>query len=149
MAVAPDATVTLTGAAATSAVGTLTATGQATTTLTGTFATASVGIITSTGIATVTLLGAQAVSAAGVLLGTGAGTRLLVGAAGTFSIGTITAVGSGAGGIIWPNPAQVLAGVQYGPTGAEYTGTYTDPIRFELDTGRLVKPIGSKLALLL
>lgn len=29
------------------------------------------------------------------------------------------------GGIFWPAPAQVLAGVQYGPTGADYTGTLT------------------------
>lgn len=50
---------------------------------------------------------------------------------------------------MWPLPAQVLAGVAYGPTGTEYTGTYKDPIRLELETGRLVKPIGSKLALLL
>ena len=27
------------------------------------------------------------------------------------------------GAAVWPLPAQVLAGVVYGPTGAEYTGT--------------------------
>jgi len=50
---------------------------------------------------------------------------------------------------VYPDPSEVLLGVTYGPTGVEYTGTYTDAIRLELETGRLVKPIGSKLSILL
>lgn len=37
---------------------------------------------------------------------------------------TVTATGSGVSGI-YPDPADVAAGVQYGPTGTEYTGTKT------------------------
>lgn len=29
------------------------------------------------------------------------------------------------GGPVWPLPSQVLAGITYGPTGADYTGTLT------------------------
>jgi len=55
-----------------------------------------------------------------------------------------------AGGVlVWPDPSQVLLDVTYGPTGSEYVGTYTDSIRLELETGRLVKPIGAKLSILL
>jgi len=28
-------------------------------------------------------------------------------------------------GVVWPLPGQVTLGVQYGPTGSEYTGTLT------------------------
>ena len=53
-----------------------------------------------------------------------------------------------AGGIaVYPLPAQVLLGVTYGPTGAEFTGTMS--ILLDLNTGRLVKIIGQKVALLL
>jgi hypothetical protein len=61
-----------------------------------------------------------------------------------------TYTSSGGGGtIVWPDPSTVLLGVQYGPTGTEYTGTYVDAIRYELTTGRLVKPLGTKLSILL
>ena len=30
-----------------------------------------------------------------------------------------------AGVAVWPDPSQVLLGVTYGPTGADYTGTLT------------------------
>ena len=29
------------------------------------------------------------------------------------------------GSPVWPDPSQVLLGVSYGPTGADYTGTLT------------------------
>lgn len=51
------------------------------------------------------------------------------------------------GGGVYPNPADVRAGVIYGPTGAEFTGTMS--ILLDLNTGRLVKIIGQKVALLL
>ena len=51
------------------------------------------------------------------------------------------------GGGVYPAPADVRAGVIYGPTGAEFTGTMS--ILLDLNTGRLVKIIGQKVALLL
>ena len=45
-----------------------------------------------------------------------------------------------AGAVTYPDPADVLAGVQYGPTGADYTGTLS--IVLDVDTGRLVKLLG-------
>lgn len=51
------------------------------------------------------------------------------------------------GGGVYPDPADVRAGVIYGPTGAEFTGTMS--ILLDLNTGRLVKIIGQKVALLL
>lgn len=51
------------------------------------------------------------------------------------------------GGGVYPDPADVRAGVVYGPTGAEFTGTMS--VLLDLNTGRLVKIIGQKVALLL
>lgn len=57
----------------------------------------------------------------------------------TASVGyAVTAVGAGsvaigyavtpqAGGEVWPDPATVLAGIQYGPSGADYIGTLSMP----------------------
>ncbi len=44
-------------------------------------------------------------------------TQTNVASAGSVSVST--------GLVYWPTPAQVLYGVQYGPTGADYTGTAT------------------------
>lgn len=49
----------------------------------------------------------------------------------------------------YPLPSQVQWGVQYGPTGVEYTGTFIGNTTLELETGRLVKPLTPKLSLLL
>jgi hypothetical protein len=48
---------------------------------------------------------------------------------------------------VYPDPMYVLIGVTYGPTGEDYVGTYQDPMRINLNTGELMKPIGSKFAL--
>ena len=64
----------------------------------------------------------------------------------TFTFADVTFVAPGA---VFPPEAQVLLGVLYGPTGIEYTGEYADRIRYELSTGKFVKPIGDKLSLLL
>lgn len=32
-----------------------------------------------------------------------------------------------ASGAVWPDPSEVLFGVYYGPTGADYMGTYVCP----------------------
>ena len=48
----------------------------------------------------------------------------------------------------WPDPDQVLLGVQYGPTGTEYTGTLDMyGIKLDIATGSLVKPLTSKVVL--
>ncbi len=57
---------------------------------------------------------------------------------------TITRVG-----IVWPLESDVRAGVQYGPTGVEYTGTLVDGNKFELETGRIFKPINNKVGFLI
>lgn len=50
----------------------------------------------------------------------------------------------------WPVASQVQYGVQYGPNGDDYTGTYVDrTVKFEIETGRLVKPLSSTVALLI
>lgn len=76
-----------------------------------------------------------------------AGIKLVVSPASyTLNFADVALQGPGA---VFPPEAQVLLGVLYGPTGVEYTGEYADRIRYELSTGRFVKPIGGKLSLLL
>lgn len=62
--------------------------------------------------------------------------------------GSVFAIG-GDGAAVWPIPPNVRDGVVYGPNGTDYTGTYADKIRLELETGRLAKPIGDSLSILL
>ena len=50
---------------------------------------------------------------------------------------------------VWPDPSTVLLGITYGPTGADYTGTYVPGIMLELVTGAMVKPLNNSVALLL
>lgn len=50
----------------------------------------------------------------------------------------------------YPNPGQVLAGIQYGPTGTEFMGTFvgfTNAIKYDLSTGRLVKILTDRTTL--
>ncbi len=48
---------------------------------------------------------------------------------------------TGIGGV-WPQPGEVLLGVQYGPNGNDYTGTLNAyGIKYDINTGRLVKPM--------
>ena len=54
-----------------------------------------------------------------------------------------------AGGAVWPPPNQVAYGVVYGPTGVEYTGTFIGNTTIDIVTGQLVKPLSSKLSMLL
>lgn len=49
------------------------------------------------------------------------------------------------GGATYPDPADVLVGVQYGPTGTDYTGTLS--IVLDLETGRFVRLLGRKVGL--
>ena len=49
------------------------------------------------------------------------------------------------GAATYPDPADVLVGVQYGPTGADYTGTLS--VVLDLETGRIVKLLGRKVGL--
>jgi hypothetical protein len=46
---------------------------------------------------------------------------------------------------VWPAPSVVLAGTVYGPSGTEYTGTMS--ILIDINSGKLVKLISSKLGL--
>jgi len=53
-------------------------------------------------------------------------------------------------GMVWPLPEQVLLGVQYGPTGFEYTGTLDVlGVKFNITTGQLIKPISNKVVITL
>ena len=52
-------------------------------------------------------------------------------------------------GVVFPEPEQVLAGVLYGPTGADFVGTYAEGNKIELETGRIFKPINSKVGFLI
>lgn len=76
--------------------------------------------------------------------------RKLTALAGTYTLtgsdAVITKTVSGG----YPNPSDVLFGVMYGPTGTEYTGTYTLP-KFYLDltTSRQFMSINSKIGILL
>lgn len=51
--------------------------------------------------------------------------------------------------MVWPLESDVRFGVQYGPTGVEYTGTLQDGIKFELETGRLFKPLNQNVGMLI
>jgi hypothetical protein len=51
---------------------------------------------------------------------------------------------------IWPDVSTVLLGTNYGPTGAEYTGTFvgfTDAIKLDITTGRLIKLLTDKVVI--
>ena len=53
-------------------------------------------------------------------------------------------------GMVWPLPSQVVLGVQYGPTGFDYTGTMDVlGIKYDIVTGQLVKPISDKVVMTL
>ena len=53
-------------------------------------------------------------------------------------------------GMVWPSPDQVLLGVQYGPTGADYVGTMdVFGIKYDIVTGNLIKPISDKVVMTL
>jgi hypothetical protein len=47
-------------------------------------------------------------------------------------------------GLTWPDPDDVRLGVQYGPTGIEYTGTLVAGVKIDVNSGRFIKPIGAR-----
>ena len=54
------------------------------------------------------------------------------------------------GGAVWPSPSQVLKGVVYGPTGADYIGTLDYfGLKFDITTKGFVKPLTDKFVMLL
>ena len=70
--------------------------------------------------------------------------RKLTAAGGTYNYTGSSAVitYAGVGGVVWPQPGDVLLGVQYGPNGNDYTGTLDAyGIKYDINTGRLVKPM--------
>ena len=115
---------TLVGSQATASAGALTASGNASVTLVGAAASSAVGTITARVHADALMTGAQATAAFGTLIAKGDASVLLAGAQASSYAGSITAVGGGSGVAVYPSASTVLAGVIYGPTGVEYTGTY-------------------------
>ena len=116
------------GVSATATVGTPTATGEALALPAGVTATASVGTpVAVTGGAAIALpAGVTAYASVGSLIATGAAWCMPAGVQATASVGTPIAVVGGVTGV-YPLAATVLAGITYGPTGADYTGTLTWP----------------------
>lgn len=55
---------------------------------------------------------------------------------------------AGLGGLVWPPAHTVLLGVQYGPTGTEYTGTLDYyGVKYDLVTKNWIKPVSDKLVI--
>lgn len=135
----------LTGAQATASAGTLTASQQVSKALTGAQATASAGTLVPTSGIVVALTGAQATAIAGTLNTFQQVSKALTGEQVTAIAGILTANQStllvrtiplvGAQVVTltgriaplassqYPSPANVAAGVKYGPTSVEFTGT--------------------------
>ena len=120
------------GVSASSAVGTPIATGgasiPATATPAGVSASAAVGTPIATGQAKALPVGVSVTSAVGtpvaVAGASGAATAYPVGVVTYSSVGALVAI-SIPGFAVYPSPSNVLLGVTYGPTGADYTGTAT------------------------
>jgi hypothetical protein len=64
-----------------------------------------------------------------------AGSYVYAGTALTFTI---------AGSPVWPLPAEVAAGVIYGPTGWDYVGTLVAGIQVDVHTGTRFKAVGQR-----
>ena len=80
--------------------------------------------------------------------------RLLTAQSGSYVVTGISAVltHTGTGSPVWPLPNQVLLGITYGPTGADYTGTLvtlTTGVKLDINTGALVLPINDKVVMTL
>jgi hypothetical protein len=56
--------------------------------------------------------------------------------------------------VVYPPPAVVKTGIEYGPTGTEFTGTYAGgggggtlpPVMFDVATGKIIKTLGGSAA---
>lgn len=68
---------------------------------------------------------------------------------GTYAWTGTTSTVAGGGGAVWPLPSQVAFGVTYGPTGADYIGTNIGNITYEVTTGQMIKPLTSKISIIL
>lgn len=85
-------------------------------------------VVTAVGAGTALELVSGGASASVVVSAVGAGNALELVSGGSSAGVVVTAVGAGlssedTGVGVYPSPATVLAGVQYGPSGVEYTGT--------------------------
>lgn len=129
---------------------------------TGSSATVGLGRVINTTPGAYTLTGSNGTLLTARVLSSIPGSYALSGATATLTYGRQLQVIPGAyaytgvsatlnkTGLVWPTPGQVLLGVTYGPTGTEYTGTfvgYSDSIKLDLSTGRLVKLISDKVVL--
>ena len=149
MAVVGNAITGMTGVSGLGQAGTPTASTDITVAVSGVSGTGLAGTTVARSDATVTIAGVSGVGQAGDAAYSASAAAFIAGVFGTGQARPVSASGTVAGGIVWPLPGQVQAGVVYGPTGVEYTGTYVDKIRLELETGRLAKPIGASLSILL
>lgn len=149
MAVVGNAITGMTGVSGLGQAGTPTASTDITVAVSGVSGTGLAGMISARSDATVSVDGVGGAGQAGAVAYSASAAAFIASAFGTGSAGAVSANGTIAGGAVWPLPGQVQAGVVYGPTGVEYTGTYVDKIRLELETGRLAKPIGASLSILL
>lgn len=71
---------------------------------------------------------------------------------GTYTLTGASAILQKAGGAVWPAENQVLFGVEYGPTGFEYTGTFV-PVssspKLDITTGQMVLPLTDDIVMTL
>lgn len=75
---------------------------------------------------------------------------ILQAAGGLYQLTGSSAILQKAGSLVWPLPSQVLLGVEYGPTGIEYTGTLNIfGIKYDITTGKLIKPLTEKVVMTL
>lgn len=146
VAVVGNAITGITGVSGLGQAGTLAASTNATVAISGVAGTGQASALSGRADVSIGVSGVAGSGQAGSPTYSASAAKFIAGAFGTGAAGTVVADAAIFG---WPLPSQVLAGVMYGPTGTEYVGTYVDKIRLELETGRLAKPIGASLSILL
>jgi hypothetical protein len=143
------ANIAIAGTAAASIVGIILSSADARVTISGVSGTITIGTTTESASASTSISGTSSTANTGITTYSAEAAKFIDGVFGTSAIGLAKAKGTVAGASVYPDPAQVAFGVVYGPTGVEFTGTYKEKIRYELETGRLSKPVGTSLAFLL
>jgi len=71
---------------------------------------------------------------------------------GTYTITGASAILQKAGGAVWPAENQVLFGVEYGPTGFEFTGSFvplSSSPKLDITTGQMVLPLTDDIVMTL
>lgn len=162
-----DATITMPGASATPAVGSLAATGGASGLLAGVAADAAVGAIAATGGTAVALVGVAADPLVGAISASAGATAALQGVAASPAVGQVAVQAGGSASVVLPGcaasptvgalaatgAAQItLSGIAGLPRVGQVIATdgttpTVEPIRFDIATGRLVKVISGSIAI--